>query len=117
MRVAIPVKTDGENPAVSPLFGKAKWFAFVDDGKVEIDGNEHKSGLEVVDWLLAKEIDALIVQHIGESPYRYIEGAADIPVFYAGDGRMTVSEVMKKFDAEELTIIDDTNIEQFLHHK
>ena len=116
MRVAIPVKTDGENPAVSPLFGKSKWFAFVDDGKISIEKNTLKSGLHVVDWLLGKEIDALIVQHIGQAPYTYIEEAADIPVFSAGEGRMTVSEVMKKFDAEDLTIIDDTNIEQFSKH-
>jgi len=30
MKLAIPVKTNKENPAISPLFGKAKWFAFVD---------------------------------------------------------------------------------------
>lgn len=116
MRVAIPVKTDGENPAVSPLFGKAKWFAIVEDGKVSIEKNTFKSGMHVVDWLLGKEIDALIVQHIGQSPYTYIEEAADIPIFFAGEGRMTVSEVMKKFDDEDLTIIDDTNIEQFSNH-
>ena len=37
MKLAIPVKTNKENPAISPLFGKAKWFAFVNiDGKIEI---------------------------------------------------------------------------------
>jgi predicted Fe-Mo cluster-binding NifX family protein len=116
MRVAIPVKTEGENPAVSPLFGKAKWFAFVDDGKVTVEKNSFKSGLLVVDWLLEKEIDALVVQHIGESPYRYIEEAADIPIFFAGEGRVTLSEAMEKFDAEALTIIDDTNIDHFSNH-
>jgi predicted Fe-Mo cluster-binding NifX family protein len=116
MRVAIPVKTDGENPAVSPLFGKAKWFAFIDGGEVAVEKNSFKSGLHVVDMLLEKEIDALIVQHIGKAPYRYIEEAADIPIFFAGEGRVTLTEAMAQFDAEALTIIDDTNIDHFSNH-
>ena len=52
MKLAIPVKTNKENPALSPLFGKAKWFAFVDiDGKIEIKKNLCNGGAEVIRWL------------------------------------------------------------------
>ncbi len=32
MKIAIPVKMNKENTALAPLFGKAKWFAIVEDG-------------------------------------------------------------------------------------
>ena len=109
MKVAIPVKTNKENPAVSPLFGKAKWFAFVEDGKVSIEKNDAEGGVRVVDWLLGKGIDALIVQHMGESPYVYFKESSEIPIFYAGEKRILLEEAMQKFDDEALVIIDDTN--------
>jgi len=114
MRVAIPVKTDGENPIVSPLFGKAKWFAFVEDGKISVEKNEAKGGIRVVDWLLEKDLDALIVQHMGDSPYTYLKEASEIAVFFAGEERISVEEVMQKFDDETLTIIDDTNSDIYI---
>lgn len=116
MKIAVPVKTNQENPIVSPLFGKAKWFAFVENGEVRIVPNEYKSGLHVVEWLLRENIDALIVQHIGESPYSYLKEASDIPIFYAGDGRISLKEAIEKFDDETLLIIDDTNVDQFVKH-
>lgn len=39
MKIAIPVKMNKENTALAPLFGKAKWFAIVEDGKVTIEQN------------------------------------------------------------------------------
>ena len=114
MKVAIPVKSDQENPIVSPLFGKAKWFAFVEEGKISIERNEYKSGMRVVDWLFEKEIDALIVEHMGEKPYIYLKEVSEIPIFFAGEERISVEEVMRKFDDETLTIIDDTNADRLI---
>ncbi|MMZ70793.1 hypothetical protein D1872_339420 [compost metagenome] len=56
------------------------------------------------------------MQHIGESPYSYLKEASDIPIFYAGDGRISLKEAIEKFDDETLLIIDDTNIDQFVKH-
>ncbi|WP_419676112.1 hypothetical protein ACN2CX_05120 [Aliarcobacter butzleri] len=38
--IAIPVKTDKEDTAVSTLFGKAKYFALIDNNKINIVKNE-----------------------------------------------------------------------------
>ncbi len=116
MKVAIPVKTNKEDPVVSPLFGKAKWFAFVEEREVCIEKNEAAGGIRVVDWLLEKGIDAVIVQHMGDSPYRYIQEASEIPVFYAGEERQSVRELMQKFENEELVIIDDTNAHELIRN-
>ena len=37
--IAISVKTNKENPAVTTLFGKGKWFAFIDGDKITIGKN------------------------------------------------------------------------------
>jgi predicted Fe-Mo cluster-binding NifX family protein len=109
MKIAIPVKTNKENPVVAPLFGKAKWFAFVEDGKVTVEKNEAQGGVRVVDWLTEKGVDSLIIQHMGSSPYEMIKLDSQITVFYAGDQRIDVETVLKRYEDETLTIIDDTN--------
>jgi predicted Fe-Mo cluster-binding NifX family protein len=109
MKIAIPVKTNRENPAVAPLFGKAKWFAFVEDGEVSIEKNEAEGGVRVVDWLIDKGVTSLIIQHMGSSPYEIIKLDGQITVFYAGNERIDVKTVMKRYEDETLTIIDDTN--------
>ena len=62
MKIAIPVKTNRENPAIAPLFGKAKWFAFVEDGEVSIEKNEAEGGVRVVDWLIKLILVALLTK-------------------------------------------------------
>ena len=44
MKIAIPVKMNKENPAIAPLFGKAKWFAIVENNEVSIVTNENAGG-------------------------------------------------------------------------
>ena len=67
--IAIPVKTNKENTAVSTLFGKAKYFAFIENNKIEILKNEQIGGKAVVNWLKSKNVDTLITSHMGEKPF------------------------------------------------
>ena len=67
--IAIPVKTNKENTAVSTLFGKAKYFAFIENNKIEIVKNEQSGGKAVVNWLKSKNVDTLITSHMGEKPF------------------------------------------------
>ena len=56
MKTAIPVKANKENPAVAPLFGKAKWFAVVKNGKATIEKNPAQGGRAVIsDGLLTRK--------------------------------------------------------------
>ena len=52
--IAIPVKINKENTAVSTLFGKAKYFAFIENNKIEIVKNEQSGGKAVANWLKSK---------------------------------------------------------------
>lgn len=67
--IAIPVKTNKENTAVSTLFGKAKYFAFIEINKIEILKNEQIGGKAVANWLKSKNVEVLITSHLGEKPF------------------------------------------------
>jgi len=66
--IAIPLKLNKENSAVAPLFGKAKWFAFVENGNITIEKNEAQGGSGVVKWLLGKGVKTLIMQKMSQPP-------------------------------------------------
>jgi predicted Fe-Mo cluster-binding NifX family protein len=102
MKIAIPVKTNKENPAVAPLFGKAKWFAFVEEGKMSIEKNPAQGGQAVVRWLLQNGVDTLIIQQIGNAPYHLIKESGRIKIYHTGEGRITIDEIITKFNNNEL---------------
>jgi predicted Fe-Mo cluster-binding NifX family protein len=112
MKIAIPVKTNKKNPAISPLFGKAKWFAFVDtnNDKIDIAKNECYGGIEVMNWLAQKGVNIIIFQEMGATPYGFVKEMGDITLFHSGYDRLLLDEAIKKFKNNELTLIDDTNI-------
>ena len=107
--IAIPLKLNKENSALAPLFGKAKWFAFVEDGNISIEKNELKSGANVVNWLLGKGVKTLIMQKMSQPPYEMIKEEGSISILYAGSDRIELSEALKRYEAGELVILDDTN--------
>ena len=116
MKIAIPVKLNRENPPVAPLFGKAKWFAIIENDRVEIVPNRYEGGLAVIDWFIDIGVDVIIVQEIGFSPYEKIKDSK-IALYYGGKDRILLDEVLEKFDNGELDIVDDTNISQLVKKK
>ncbi len=107
--IAIPLKVNKENSALAPLFGKAKWFAFVEDGNISIEKNELKSGANVVNWLLGKGVKTLIMQKMSQPPYEMIKEEGSISILYVGSDRIELAEALKRYKANELVILDDTN--------
>ena len=116
--IAAPIKTDKYDAAVAPLFGKAKWFAFIDkNDDVIIEKNELKNGLGVVEWLLEKGVNALLIQNMSQMPYEYIQKDGRITIFYVGSDRIELGEVVKKYIDESLVIIDDSNADKIIKIK
>ena len=111
MKIAVPVKTNKENSAVAPLFGKAKWFAFVDeDNNIEIKQNLCHGGAEVIDWFLNESVTEIIFQEMGTTPYNLIKETDQIVLFHSGYNRILLLDVLLKFQQNQLTIVDDINI-------
>ena len=114
MKLAIPVKTNKNNPAVSPLFGKAKWFAFVKDNQITIKENIYHNGADIIRWFVNENVNVLIIKEIGISPYHMIRKLGNIDIFYAGDNRIELTDVIDKFYNNQLQTVNETNINKII---
>jgi predicted Fe-Mo cluster-binding NifX family protein len=108
--LAVAVKTDKENTAVSPLFGKAKFFAFYDGKTISIEKNESKGGTAVIEWFAQKGVETIIVNQMGGSPYKALQKHG-MKLLYAGDERIEVGDVVKKYEANELSALTDAQMQ------
>lgn len=121
MIIAMPIKTSSHDAALAPLFGNAKFFAFVTDGaQIDVVQMEQNGGKDVARTLVANNVDVLITSHLGFSPYVLLKSYG-IKVYFAGESRITVSEAIKAFYANQLTEVSAENFETVLgnhhHHK
>ncbi|MDD3592622.1 MAG: NifB/NifX family molybdenum-iron cluster-binding protein, partial [Sulfurovum sp.] len=116
MKIAIPVKMNRENPAVAPLFGKAKWFAFIEKGKVEIKANPAQGGQAVISWFADEGVDTVIMQEMGISPYKMIQAHGGMKIYHSGFERILLNDLIKKFADGELEMLDDTKMQEIIKH-
>ena len=103
---AFPVKTNKENSAISPLFGKAKYFAFYDGENLTIEENTLKHGAPLIDWFLNKGVNDIIIKEMGVTPYNKIQNTS-MNIYYAGDDRVTTNDLIEKYRNGELEILND----------
>lgn len=116
MIVAAPVKFGRADSPISPLYGHAKYFTFIrDDDTIEVEENRCDGGKEVSQWLLHRGVGAVLVQHIGERPFKLLQEAG-VDVYYVGDGRVLLGDAVKAFKEGKLLKIDQSNIERFIKH-
>lgn len=115
MKIAIPVKTNQENPAVSPLFGKAKWFAFIEDGKIEIRRNTKEGGDQVIEWFAEEAVDTIVMQEMGMTPYRKIQSYGGIEIYFSGSERVLLLDVIEKLQNQMLEKVDDVRMMEIIH--
>ncbi len=111
--LAVAVKTDRTNTAVSPLFGKAKYFAFYDGETITIEKNEAGDGIAVIDWFMQKGVDTIIVKEMGSNPYKALQ-KYDVRLLYAGDERIEVAAIVKKYEAGELEPLNAMQMEAII---
>jgi len=118
MKIAIPVKLNNENPPVAPLFGKAKWFAFIENGQIEIKANPAYGGKAVIQWFIDENVDTIIMQEMGASPYQMIQSHEGMKIYHSGPERILLQDLLKKFNALELALLDESKMEKVIaHHK
>jgi len=115
MRLAIPVKLNKENPPIAPLFGKAKWFAIVENGEIFIMPNSQSGGQAVIELFYEMKIDALLIQEMGTNPYEKVKQYG-IMLYHTGFEPVLLNDILKKFKSGELEILDDTNMDKIIKH-
>ncbi|WP_345976414.1 NifB/NifX family molybdenum-iron cluster-binding protein [Sulfurimonas sp. HSL3-7] len=111
--LAVAVKTDKENTAVSPLFGKAKFFAFYDGKNITIEKNEVGDGIAVINWFAQKGVDTIIVKEMGSNPYKALQNY-HMKLLYAGDERIEVADIIKKYEAGELNGLNASQMQNII---
>ena len=116
MKIAIPVKMNKENAPVAPLFGKAKWFAIVEDDQVNIVENPAKGGQAVIEWLAQINVDTIFLQEMGKSPYAKVRSYGNITLYHTGFERVLLDEVLEKFKANALPLLDETAMAEVIAH-
>lgn len=116
--ITFPVKTNKENAALSPLFGKAKYFAFYDGENLTIEENKIGRGGALISWFLNKGVTSIIIKEMGSKPYNKIQNTS-MNIYYAGDDRVTTNEVIKNFNDNKLEILDNEKMTKIIedHHK
>ena len=114
MKIAIPVKMNKANPAVAPLFGKAKWFAFVEKESVTIMENPAKGGKAVIEWFANEGVDTIIMQEMGVSPYEMIQTHGGMSLYHSGYERILLSDLIVKFADGELDMLNDTHMKEII---
>ncbi len=115
MKVAVPVKTKRDNPAVAPLFGKAKYFAIVTNNNITIEKNPFQNGTDVVLWLNSLGVESLLIQEIGYKPYQLIQELG-MRLYYVGEKRIELNEVIQKLNSGELQALNEEEIEKIIKH-
>jgi predicted Fe-Mo cluster-binding NifX family protein len=111
---AIPVKTDKTESAVAPLFGKAKWFAIIEEtGDIIFWKNELKSGREVVNRFIEIGVTDVIFQDMGGNPFMLLERAG-IACHHAGEGRVLFEEAAGEMKAGKLVRVGTDNMSLYV---
>ena len=111
--ISFPVKTNKENAAVSPLFGKAKYFAFYDGTNLTIEENTRQGGTAIVDWLMQKGVTDVIIKEMGTNPFQKIQ-ETNMNIFYAGDDRVTTEEVIELHKKKMLKKLDSLSMQEII---
>lgn len=115
-KIAVPVKTNREAPAIAPLFGKAKWFAIIEDDKIEIIQNPCHGGTEVAQWLINQGVTTVLFQEMGDGPYGVFQNAAEVVLYHTGFERTTLSEALEAYNNKTLKAADEAVMEKVIAH-
>ena len=116
MKIAIPLKMNKKESAIAPLFGKAKWFAIIENGQIEIKENNCSGGQAVIEWLEEMKVDTIILQEMGRTPYNKIKAYGTIKVYHSGYERVLLLDTIEKFNKNELEELNDVTIEAVIAH-
>ncbi|NOR55782.1 MAG: hypothetical protein GQ531_06190 [Sulfurovum sp.] len=116
MKIAIPVKMNKQNAPIAPLFGKAKWFAMVEDGHVNIVENPVKGGQAVVEWLAESKVDTILMQEMGKNPYAKVQSYGNITLYHTGFERILLEDALAKHEANDLPLLDESAMAKVIAH-
>lgn len=111
--IAIPVKMEKEICLVSRRFGKAKYFALIDNNIVKIVKNEQKNGKAVANWLKSKNVNILITAQMKEKPFSTLLNK-NVQVYFVKDKEVEINKILLQYADGELPILDKESFNLYL---
>jgi predicted Fe-Mo cluster-binding NifX family protein len=103
--IAIPIKSEEENSNLSEEFGKAKFFALINNNKIEILKNEQEDPEATANWLKDKNVNILISSHVKEKTFYSLKDNG-IKVYFSEKNKIKIDEVLLKYADGELPILN-----------
>ncbi len=92
--IAAAIEIDSPNAPLSSRFGKAKYYAFFDGEKLDIQQNPHKDGQKVMVWLYEKGVSFLLMKEHGRKPCA-LKGTENITLCYPITKTPTLQELVR----------------------
>lgn len=102
--IAIPISKTGEEPIVSDIFAKSKWFAIVDGDTVVFEKNNYKSGMEVSIWLKDLGVKKVVTNKIGSTTFKNLSNH-NILCMYT-DLKVKLTSIIEKAKDRQLSRLD-----------
>jgi len=117
--IAMAVKNKNIDSAIAPLFGKAKYFAIINNSQEPLDiefiENGAQSGTEAIELLISNQVSTILMSHMGEKPFS-IALARDLAIYYVGSERLTIKEALNKLNNNEFKLAKDIDTNLFFKH-
>lgn len=113
--ITFPVKTDKENSAISPSFGKAKYFAFYDGQELNVERNPFGNGAQLIAWFKEKGVEKIIIKEMGSNPYKKIK-QTNMKVYFAGEGRVTSNDLIEQINKNSLRKLNEEDLLEIIKH-
>lgn len=111
--IAIPVKLPGENPEVSAVFTKSKWFAFIANDTMTVERNENKTVYNIVQWFVQMGIDKVILTNLDKNLFLILE-EENIECFYAVGERVFLTDIIDRVQQNKLIKISMSNLPDYI---
>jgi predicted Fe-Mo cluster-binding NifX family protein len=111
--IVAAVKTNKENPPLNTVFGKSKWFAYIDGENISIEKNEFEGAGKVAKDILAKGVKSVICNHMAQKAYDMLKENG-VEVYFSGEERILLDDAIKKLSSGELIKIDESNKDKYI---
>ena len=112
--IAVPIKQNALDTAISPLFGKSKWFTFINEhGDVSFWKNDMQSGRKVVEEFVSRGVKKVIFQSMGGNPFLLLQ-KNNIACYYSEGGRVLLKDTLENLAKEALIEITIENMDNYI---
>lgn len=113
--IAMPIKSNSKESALTTVFGKTKYFALVDEesGEITVRENPFESGRDLSEWFANNGVDKVIVKSMGANPFLILNNSG-IEVYLCHAKRSTIEETVANLREGKATKITVENMGEYL---